>query len=215
MNRITTKTSTPNWETLYGIASTQEGYFTTAQAAQAGYYPQLLTKYLKNGRIHRIRRGIYRLVHFPMGENEDLVVLWLWTDRIGIFSHETALVMHGLSDVMPTKIHITLPSGWQSRRLRVPMDVVLHFADIPNTDQTWHETVPITTVERTLVDCANDNVAPVHILDAFEEAAGRGLIDRRALPSVVSYLKQFFAVSRSKSGPRFRSTSSRRSSSLK
>ncbi len=53
----------PLWDQLYEIASAQDGHFTTSQAATAGYSPQLLAKYLKNGRISRVRRGIYRLVH--------------------------------------------------------------------------------------------------------------------------------------------------------
>lgn len=46
----------PRWSRLYETAAAQEGHFTTAQAAEAGYYPQLLTKYLENGRIVRVRR---------------------------------------------------------------------------------------------------------------------------------------------------------------
>ncbi len=199
------KKSAPDWGKLYEIASTQEGFFTTAQAAGAGYYPQLLAKYLKNERIIRIRRAIYRLVHFPTGENEELIVLWLWTERTCVFSHETALMIHGLSDAMPRKTHITCPVSWKRRRLRVPAGVVMHFADVKRDDQTWFGAVSVTTVARTLEDCAGDNVSPAFVRDAFEEAAGRGLIDRGALPSVVAYLKKFFEVSRSRMGPKFRS----------
>jgi hypothetical protein len=41
----------PNWDRLFESAVGQEGHFTTKQAAEAGYSPQLLIKYLKNGRI--------------------------------------------------------------------------------------------------------------------------------------------------------------------
>lgn len=61
----TERSDGPRWSQLYETASVQEGLFTTAQAAEARYYPQLLTKYLKNGRIIRVRRDVYRLVHFP------------------------------------------------------------------------------------------------------------------------------------------------------
>ncbi len=199
----------PDWGRLFEIAATQEGHFTTAQAAEAGYYPQLLNKHLRSERIVRVRRGIYRLVQFPIGEHEDLVVVWLWTALTGVFSHETALALHGLSDALPAKAYITLPDSWKKRRLRVPAGVVPHFADIGDAERAWSGAVPVTTADRTLVDCARVHVSPDFVCDAFEDAADRGLIDRNSLPSVVSYLKQFFSVSRSRSGPRFRSNSER------
>lgn len=51
----------------------QAGYFTTKQAADAGYSSQLLLKHLRAGRVARTLRGIYRLAHFPAGEHEELV----------------------------------------------------------------------------------------------------------------------------------------------
>lgn len=199
----------PDWDRLYEIASAQEGHFTTTQAAEAGYYPQLLVKYIRNERIVRVRRGVYRLVHFPPGEHEDLVTVWLWTERAGVFSHETALALHGLSDILPSRAHITLPASWENRRLRVPKGVVLHFANVGEPERTWVGAVPVTNVGRTLIDCAHAKVAPDLVRDAFEEAAERGLVDRDTLPSVVSYLKRFFPVSRSRFGPRFLSSSGR------
>jgi len=201
----------PNWNRLYELAAAQEGHFTTAQAAEAGYSRPLLAKYLRNDRVRRVRRGVYRLVHYPAGEHEDLVALWLWAERTGVFSHETALALHGLSDALPSQAHMTLPASWKIRRLRVPNGIVMHFADIGDRERTWSGTVPVTTVPRTLLDCAEARVAPAIVRDAFEEAAERGLLDQGSLPAVVSYLRRFFSVSRSRSGPRSSSVSSSRS----
>lgn len=203
----TTQAKSPDWDALYTTASAQEGHFTTAQAAAAGYSPQLLANYLKRQRIQRIRRGIYRLVHFPAGDNEDLVVIWLWTECRGVFSHETALMLHGLSDALPARVHVTLPPEWSTRRLRVPDGVSLYFAPVPKSDWTWHGSVHVTTVSRTLIDCMKKPSQPDFVRDAYEEAADRGLIQRGSLPEVLRYLKQFYSVSRSRSGPRFRSSS--------
>lgn len=60
----------PNWDRLFEFAVGQEGHFSTKRAAEAGYSPQLLLKYLKNGRVTRVRRGVYRIVHFPASEHE-------------------------------------------------------------------------------------------------------------------------------------------------
>lgn len=168
----------PDWNRLYETAVAQEGLFTTAQAAEAGYYPQLLVKHLRNERVVRVRRGIYRLVHFPAGEHEDLVAIWLWTDRKGVFSHETALALHGLSDVLPAKAHLTLPAAWSVRRLRVPKGVVLHFADVGKDERAWSGSVPATSPRRTLRDCVAAGLSPETIEKAVRDALDRGLVAR-------------------------------------
>ncbi len=73
---------------------------TTKQAAEAGYSPQLLVHYVHIGRAVRVRRGIYRLVHFPAGEHEELVAAWLWSELAGVVSPQTALATHGVGDGM-------------------------------------------------------------------------------------------------------------------
>jgi predicted transcriptional regulator of viral defense system len=174
----------PDWNRLYETAAGQEGHFTTGQAGEAGYCPQLLIKYLRNGRIIRVRRGIYRLVHFPAGEREDLVTVWLWTDRTGVFSHETALALHDLSDVMPANVHVTLPAAWRKRRLRVPKGLVLHFADVAKADRAWVGSVPVTAPARTLRDCAIGGVSPETMLKAIRDAATRGLVGRAEVAAI-------------------------------
>ncbi|HVS16730.1 MAG TPA: hypothetical protein VMV46_22685 [Thermoanaerobaculia bacterium] len=47
------------------------------QAACVEYSPQLLHKYLRNRTVTRVRRGVYRLVDFPVTQEEDLVPLLL------------------------------------------------------------------------------------------------------------------------------------------
>src|SRR6185295_13783337 len=106
----------PDWNHLFETAGAQDGYFTTRQAADAGYSSQLLLKHIRAGRVARTRRGIYRLIHFPAGEHEELVIAWLWSEQAGVISHQTALALHGLSDVLSVHIHLTLPSAWRRRR---------------------------------------------------------------------------------------------------
>src|SRR5262249_14142034 len=155
---------------LYAIAQSQSGYFTTGQAVTAGYSPQLLHKYLGNGRILRVRRGIYRLVHFPASEHEELVVAWLWAEPARVFSHATALALHDLSDALPATLHMTIPLSWRLRRLRVPASLVLHYADLGDFDRTGFSAVSITSVLRTLRDCLEANVSPELVRQAVLQA---------------------------------------------
>lgn len=181
----------PSWDRLYEVAAAQDGHFTTRQAAEAGYSPQLLLKHVGAGRIARIRRGIYRLVHFPAGDREDLAVVWLWSDQAGVFSHQTALALGDLSDVMPHQIHLTLPAAARARRLRVPDGVVIHYADVPKADRTWFGAVPVTSVKRTLEDCARDALSPDLLRDAARQAMRRGLVAKTDLDEVRRALKPF------------------------
>lgn len=181
----------PSWDRLFEKAATQEGYFTTKQAAEAGYSPQLLHKHIRAGRVTRTRRGIYRLVHFPAGEHEELVAVWLWSNGAGVLSHQTALALHGLSDVLPARVHLTLPLAWQRRRFRVPKDVILHHANVPKTDRTWFGAVPATSARRSLNDCAREGLSPELLRQAADQALERGLVTRSEIADVEKALKPF------------------------
>jgi predicted transcriptional regulator of viral defense system len=181
----------PDWNRLFEIAAGQEGLFTTQQAAEAGYSPQLLVHYVRIGRVARVRRGIYRLVHFPAGEHEDLVALWLWFYRQGVFSHQTALTLHELSDALPSRVHLTLPTAWRHRRFRVPAGVVLHHADVSESERAWHGAIPVTSPKRTLSDCANEQFSPEFLGQALQQALSRGLISQEDAADIESSLAPF------------------------
>lgn len=180
----------PSWDRLFEAAVGQEGHFTTKQAAEAGYSPQLLLKYLKNGRVIRVRRGVYRIVHFPAGEHEDLAALWLWSEQRGVFSHETALMLHNLSDALPAKRHMTVPASWSKRRLRLPRGVVLHFADVPKTATTWLGPVPLTTPLRTVADCAAAEVAEDLVHQAVQQGVRRKLFSRAEAKAAINQARR-------------------------
>lgn len=168
----------PDWDRLYELAAPQAGYFTRAQARTAGYSPPLLEYYIREGRAERVGRAIFRMTHFPPGEHEDLVVTWLWSERLGIFSHETALMLHELSDALPAKPHLTVPAAWERRRLRVSEGIVLHFAKVPDDEKAWKGPVPITTPLRSILDCKTANAEPKIILQAVDQGVRRGLFTR-------------------------------------
>jgi predicted transcriptional regulator of viral defense system len=181
----------PNWDRLYEAASAQEGYFTTQQAAGAGYSSQLLLKHIRAGRVARIRRGIYRLVHFPAGEHEELVRAWLWFERGGVISHQSALALHWLSDVLPAQLHLTLPRAWRARRFRVPAGVVLHHADVAPEERAWFGPVPATDPRRSLNDCAREGLSPDLLRQAAQHALRRGIVTKDELGDVDAALEPF------------------------
>ncbi len=181
----------PSWDRLFETAAGQAGLFTTQQAAEAGYSPQLLVHHVRAGRVARVRRGVYRVVHFPAGEHEDLVAIWLWSEQAGVFSHETALALHDLSDALPARVHLTVPGDWGRRRLRAPEGVVVHCADVAREDRAWVGPVPTTGPRRTLEDCARDALSPELLQQAARQALRRGLVGKDDLAAVEEALGPF------------------------
>ena len=124
-----------------------------------------------------------RLVHFPAGEHEELVAAWLWSEQEGIVSHQTALALHRLSDVLPAQTHLTLPSAWERRRFRA------------RGHRAWNGPVPITSVKQTLNDCAHEGFSPELLRQAAKQALRRGLVVKGDLADVRVALKPFGGLS--------------------
>jgi predicted transcriptional regulator of viral defense system len=124
-----------------------------------------------------------------------LVTAWLWSEQAGVFSHQTALSLHGLSDVLPAHRHLTLPVAWNRRRLRVPAGIELHHADIAPDERSWFGPVPATSAGRTLRDCALGHLSPELLRQAARQALRRGLVTRSELSEVATALKPFGGLS--------------------
>jgi predicted transcriptional regulator of viral defense system len=164
----------PDWSAVRVLAAGQEGHFTVAQAVACGFSEQLLSKHVAAGNLARPLRGIYRLAYFPPGENEDLVVAWLWSGEEAVVSHESALQLHGLSDAMPSRVHLSLPTAWRARRRVVPPLYLLHFADLGPPDHAWIGAVPVTTPSRTVLDVAAAHGDAGLVRQAIDEGLRRG-----------------------------------------
>ena len=156
---------------LYRIAEPQAGYFTTAQAAAAGVDRKRLARYAVAGRLERIRRSIYRLVPFPRSPHEDLFVAWLETGPDSVISHDSALALFELSDVLPAAIHVTVPPTASRRH----PGLRLHTNQISPQEITHYDALPVTTVARTIADVTLDGLADELVEQAVQEAVRNGL----------------------------------------
>ena len=92
---------------LTAIASEHGGIIEAKIAAQRGISKAMLYKLCKEDKIHRIVKGQYIL---PDDMQDELLSISKRSDKI-IFSHETALFLHGISDRTPFEHTITAPSG--------------------------------------------------------------------------------------------------------
>ena len=165
--------ATPSWDQLHEQADGQSGHFTAQQAAEAGFSAQLLYKHVYSGTLQRPLRGVYRIGRYPPSEHEDLVVFWLWSDRAAVFSHETALQLHELSDALPSRVHMTLPST-TSRRKKLPEGAVLHYADLAPSEIEWNGPIPLTTPARSVLDVAAAHGDAAVVAQAIDQGIRRG-----------------------------------------
>jgi predicted transcriptional regulator of viral defense system len=171
---------------LYEIAEMQSGFFTTKQAKVAGYAENTHPYHVQAGNWIREHRGIYRLGNFPQYDWADLMLWWLWAkDRKGasqgVYSHQTALSLHDLTDLMPAKLHMTAPRSFR-RNSKIPEILVLHYADVPENDTEIFHGVRVTSPLRTILDVFCSGDVPGTILrSALRDGLRRGLIRHNEL----------------------------------
>lgn len=92
---------------LTGIARANGGIIETKIAAEHGVSRAMLHKLCKENRIYRIVKGQYVL---PDDLQDEMLAISKRSSQI-IFSHETALFLHGISDRTPFEHTLTAPSG--------------------------------------------------------------------------------------------------------
>lgn len=91
---------------LTTIASEHGGIIEAKIASEHGISKAMLYKLCKENKIYRIAKGQYIL---PDDMQDELLSISKRSDKI-IFSHETALFLHGISDRVPFEHTITAPS---------------------------------------------------------------------------------------------------------
>jgi predicted transcriptional regulator of viral defense system len=171
---------------LYEIAEVQQGFFTTKQAKAAGFAENTHPYHVQAGNWTREHRGIYRLSSFPRGERPDLMLWSLWSRNRGeaaqgVYSHQTALSLYDLSDVMPAKLHMTVPKNFR-RNSEIPRVLDLHFVDLPQSDIGTVHGVPVTKPMRTILDLLEGGeIPPATLRHVLREALRLGLIRRREI----------------------------------
>ena len=101
-------------EILDNLVTEGNGYLTTSQVVARGISKPTLAEYVRKHNMERVAQGVY------LAEDawEDaLYQLYLLNTRI-VFSHETALYLHGLMEREPKAICATVPTGYNATHLR-------------------------------------------------------------------------------------------------
>lgn len=162
---------------LQAAAFGQAGYFTAAQALEIGYSYQSQKYHVDAGNWTRVDRGLFRLPNWPSHPDDQFVRWCLWSGERGVVSHETALQVHGISDVDPARIHLTVPLDFRAQ----DPAVAVHREPLAESDVERRAAWAVTTPLRTLVDVAGGDLSQEQIDRAVDDAMERGLVTRRAL----------------------------------
>jgi len=171
---------------LFETAEQQQGFFTAKQAKAAGFAENTHTYHVQVGNWIREHRGIYRIALFPITDRPDLVLWALWSrnrneEIEGVYSHHTVLSFYDLSDLNPAKIHMTVPTHFR-RNSEIPGVLILHYANLPESDVETIQGFKITSPLRAVLDLIEARtVEPTFIRQALMQGLDRGLITRHRM----------------------------------
>lgn len=185
----------PDRACLEQVAYSQDGYFTAREAADCGFSSQLLHHHVRSGLLERERRGLYRLRRYPRSTHADVRAKWLACGPESVVSHESALELLELSDVIADRVHITVPR--RRRGVRAPQGVTLHTTTRPiHSDMVWRHGIAVTAPARSIVESAAAGTAPEQIEMAVAQALSRGLTTARRLREAAGGSPAAFLIER-------------------
>lgn len=140
---------------LASIAKEHGGIIETRNAIAQGVSKAMLSKLCKAEKIHRVAQGQYIL---PDEMQDELLSISKRTEQI-IFSHETALFLHGISDRTPFEHTVTVPSDYTpSVVIKAACKIYYIKPELFELGKTVLRTpsgneVPAYDLERTICDC--------------------------------------------------------------
>jgi predicted transcriptional regulator of viral defense system len=168
---------------LIALAEENDGLFTSKDAREAGILDSVLVRLTQRGRLERAARGVYRIAHYPQARFSQYREALLWAqsshheEHTIALSHETALLVYGISDANPSHVHITVPKLLRLRR-ESPKWIEVHRADLLASDMTVQEGLQVTTIARTIMDVLVSSARPEFAKQAVADARRQGLISK-------------------------------------
>lgn len=102
------------FETIEKMLAQNNGFITAVQITEAGIPRRCLTELTTSKKIYKVDRGIYALPDFW---EDDLLFLQYRFSK-GIYSHETALYLHSMTDRTPIHYTMTFPKGYNAGRVK-------------------------------------------------------------------------------------------------
>ena len=124
----------------------------------------------------------------------ELVTYALWSQNRrgevqGVYSHETALAHYELTDLNPSKLHMTVPKGFR-RNSELPGILDLHIADLSKDEIQVSRGFLVTKPLRTIQDVIEvKNISLEFVEQAIKESIKRGLVSKSQIKSLIARVK--------------------------
>jgi len=162
---------------LQTILQQNGGAVTTAQANAVGVSNERLRLLVKSGYLERAAHGVYIS---PDDFLDKMYVAQQQRPKI-IYSHETALFIHGLTDRDPISYTVTVPTGYNTKKLRADGFIVftiereLYEMGAVQMKTIFGHIVTSYGLERTICDCirSRNQMDIAVVTDAMKRYARR------------------------------------------
>ena len=162
---------------LQSVLKQNGGIVTTAQANEAGVSNERMRLLVQSGDLERVTTGVYVL---PDEFADKMYIAQLRRSKI-IYSHETALFLHELTDRDPISYMVTVPTGYNPTRLREDGFTVftikreLHEIGVTKLTTIFGNSVVVYDLERTICDClrSRNDLDIAVVTDAIKRYAKR------------------------------------------
>jgi Transcriptional regulator, AbiEi antitoxin/Protein of unknown function (DUF559) len=165
------------------IASNQHGVVTLEQLRGAGLGAGAIELRVRNGRLHRLHRGVFAVGHARISREGRWLAAVLAVGNGAALSHVSAAALWGIRHSSSAYVHVTVPTPGGRRRRR---GIIVHRCpslDPTNVDE--QQGIAVTSVSRTLLDLAG-MLTPTRLERAVERSLALRLFDLRAVQAVIA-----------------------------
>ena len=182
-----------NEDKILKYMKTHNGTITSKIASKLKIHRQYLVKLERENLIERVERGVYILPEFL----EDQMFVIQQRFKKGVYSHGTALYLHGLTDRIPQIYTMTFPNSYNTKTLLSEgINVYQSYKKYHSSYKTKKQTtngnmVFVYTIEKTLCDIVrgNSRLNIEEITNAFKMYAKRDDKNLHLLTNIAKTLK--------------------------
>ena len=147
-------TRSERFEQLDRLLTEHDGMLQTAQVIASGIVKPIFYEYVKEKNLQQVAHGIY------VSEDAWVDAMFLLHLRCNqaVFSHESALFFHDLTDREPSKYSVTVRRGYSPTRLKAEglsvytMKPELFDVGLSSGQTPFGHTVPVYDMELTICD---------------------------------------------------------------
>jgi len=193
------------------IAASQHGVVTARQLAAAGFGRMAISERAKNGRLHRLHRGVYAVGHCAPTHHGRWMAAVLACGEGAVLSHHSAAALWELLRPIDGPVHVSVPTtagrkpqhGIRLHRCPSLADPLSSPSSLPIRGGrgqgiiTYRHRIPVTTIQRTIDDLdGNGRPLPPATRQASSRAETRPPQRRRGNPLTLGLEEDFYELLR-------------------